>query len=164
MEIKGYENYTISETGDVWNTKFNKFLKSSISNNGYLYVGLHKNGKQKNLLIHRLLGLQFIPNPENKPEIDHIDRNPSNNSLTNLRWATRSEQCENKYAIGEISHKLICYKLNNKGKYKYKYYQIVKKGYFKKYLNVEKFTLQQAIDMRTSLLILHKLPVLLDSE
>lgn len=46
-------------------------------------------------LIHRLVAETFIPNPENKPTVDHIDRNPNNNCLSNLRWATHSEQRDN---------------------------------------------------------------------
>jgi hypothetical protein len=52
--------------------------------------------KVKQFLLARLLALHFIPNPLNKKEVDHIDRNPLNNSLSNLRWATRTENCLNK--------------------------------------------------------------------
>ena len=157
-EITGYENYTIDETGLVMNTKFNRIRKHWINKDGYLMIGLSKNGKQKKFLVHRLLGLTFIPNPNNYPEVDHIDINTSNNNLSNLRWATKKMQAENRRGYGEIKHKYISYLYKNNGKYKY--YYIEKKGYFKYRLNVEKYTLDDAIDLRRSLLSFHDLEYL----
>ena len=150
-EITGYENYTIDETGLVMNIKFNRIMKLTINNKGYLKIGLYKNNKTKFFLVHRLLALAFIPNPNNYPEVDHFDINPSNNNLSNLRWVTKKMQQENRNAYGEIKHKLIGYL--NIGKYKY--YIIQKNGYFQKHLNVEKYTLQDAIELRTKLLLEH---------
>ena len=156
MEIKDFENYTIDREGKVFNTKFDRFLNPCLNKEGYLLVCLSKNGKSKIFSLHRLLGLAYIPNPENKPTVDHIDINPSNNSLNNLRWATQSEQNENKKAYGEIPHKYIRYSYDKrKG---HKYYKIQKKGYFEKVLNVEKYTLKDAVDLRRSFLMFHKLP------
>ena len=162
MEIHGYPNYTISEDGNIWSKKKNIFLKGSLNKKGYLQITVSKNGKTKTIGLHRLLALHFIPNPENKSTVDHIDRNPLNNSLSNLRWATQSEQQENKGAWGEIKHKYICYVYHNKGKYKY--YYIQKQGYFSKCLNVNEYSLQDVLDTRRSFLILHKLPPLLNTE
>ena len=154
-EIKGYENYTIDREGKVFNTKFDRFLNPYLTKKGYLVVCLSKNGKHKMFQIHRLLGLAYIPNLENKPTVDHIDINPSNNSLNNLRWATHSEQQENQNAYGEIKHKLISYYYDKKSGYKY--YQIQKIGYFNKCLNVNKYTLKDAVDLRRSFLMYYKL-------
>ena len=158
MEITGYENYTIDETGNIWSKNTNRIMNPFINNRGYLQISLSKNGKEKKFLVHRLVGLTFIPNTNNYPEVDHIDTNPSNNNLSNLRWATRSMQNENRKAFGEIKHKYISYAYKNKGKYKY--YQIKKNGYFQYTLNVEKYTLDDAIDLRRSLLSFHDLDYL----
>ena len=91
MNITGYDDYLIFNDGGVFSIKTNIFLKTYKDKYGYLKVILYKNGKGKNLKIHRLIALHYIPNPENKLCIDHIDRNRTNNNITNLRWATISE-------------------------------------------------------------------------
>lgn len=60
---------------------------------GHLSVFSRK--AMKNFYVHRLVAEVFIPNPENKPMVDHIDRNPRNNAVSNLRWVTRSENFRN---------------------------------------------------------------------
>ena len=62
---------------------------------GYRTIGLWKNGFCKNICVHRLVAQAFIPNPENKPQIDHIDGNPLNNKVDNLRWVTAKENIAN---------------------------------------------------------------------
>lgn len=62
-----------------------------LDRNGYYRVSI----RGKRYGVHRLLAMAFIPNPQNKPTVDHIDRNPSNNSLDNLRWADHKEQADN---------------------------------------------------------------------
>ena len=158
MEIEGFENYTINESGNIYSKKRNIFMKYCINKKGYLIISLSKNGKKKTFYLHRLLALAFIPNTNNYPEVDHIDINTSNNNLSNLRWATSSMQNENRKGYGEIKHKYISYAYKNKGKNKY--YNIEKKGYFQYKLNVEKYTLDDAIDLRRSLLMFHDLDYL----
>ena len=72
-----------------------KILKGFISAYGYAMVSLCKNGKKKHFQVHRLVAIAFIPNPENKPEIDHINTIPLDNRICNLRWVTRSENQNN---------------------------------------------------------------------
>lgn len=95
--IIGYENlYKINRQGEIWSCLYQKVMKPQITDDGYMFVDLKKDGIRHKGRIHRLLGLQYIPNPDNSPTIDHIDRNKSNNSLENLRWATKKEQANNK--------------------------------------------------------------------
>lgn len=94
--IEGYEDYQVSNLGRIKSLKYNKerILSSAIDKLGYARVNL-SDGKCKLFTVHRLVAKAFIPNPDNKPYIDHIDRNPRNNSAVNLRWATPSENCIN---------------------------------------------------------------------
>ena len=102
-DLKDYEGwYQINRDGQIRNIKagkgrlIGKIKMPSPVRNNYLQTLLTKDGKGKRYYIHRLLGIQYIPNPDNKPEIDHIDRNPMNNSIDNLRWATTKENANNR--------------------------------------------------------------------
>lgn len=90
-EITNFPNYAISSFGNVKNIKSGKILKQR-NTIGYKSLGLHSNGIMKTWLVHRLVALHFILNPENKPTVNHIDMCPSNNNVNNLEWATLSEQ------------------------------------------------------------------------
>lgn len=85
--IKDFEQlYFISDEGLVWSTYSNKFLTNRLSNSGYYYVDLHKNGKSYRKYIHRLVAETFIPNPNNLPQVNHKDENKLNNNVNNLEW------------------------------------------------------------------------------
>ena len=87
---KDYEgHYQVSNFGRVKSIKFGKeiILKQSIRH-GYYYVGLLKNGKHKNYLVHRLVAEAFLENPDNLPQVNHKDENKQNNVVSNLEWCT----------------------------------------------------------------------------
>lgn len=94
--IKGFENYSVSTLGKVINNTTGKVKKGTdnYSGKGYLYVDLYNNGKRKRFFIHRLVAQAYIPNPENKPYINHKDGNPKNNRVENLEWCTPLENVE----------------------------------------------------------------------
>lgn len=93
-EIEGYEGlYQVSNLGRV---KRDDYIKPLLDGSGkYYQVSLWKNGKEKKALIHRLVAKAFLPNPENKPCVDHIDTITTNNNVSNLRWCTHKENMNN---------------------------------------------------------------------
>lgn len=99
-DVKGFEGiYQISNLGNVKSFKksITIILKPVIGGNGYLCINLSKNSQPITHNIHRLLAIHFIDNPENKRTVNHKDGNKLNNHLSNLEWATDSEN--NKHAF-----------------------------------------------------------------
>jgi len=92
-DVEGYENlYQVSTDGLVRTSHKGlwEMLSAGRKKHGYYSVLLHKDGKRKNMLIHRLVAKAFLPNPNNYPYINHKDENPSNNHVDNLEWCTAS--------------------------------------------------------------------------
>ena len=90
------DRYSVSDCGDVRNDETVRILKGRPVNGGYLYVVLHG----KSVAVHKLVATAFIPNPENKEQVNHIDGNKRNNRVENLEWCTRSENIKHAYRIG----------------------------------------------------------------
>ena len=93
--IDEFDNYSVSNFGNVRNDKKGTFLKGIKNGTGYLVVALCQNGIPKRFLIHRLIGIYFIENVNNYKEIDHLNRNKLDNCVDNLRWATSSQNQAN---------------------------------------------------------------------
>lgn len=95
-----FKDYKITEEGFVisYKNKIPKVLKPYKDRDGYYRVQITENKKRKKLLIHRLVALQYIPNLENKPEVNHINGIKTDNRVENLEWVTRSENAKHAVA------------------------------------------------------------------
>ena len=113
-DIAGFEGfYQVSDKGRIqsldreihnswngWTFIKGKISKQFLNQNGYPYVNLCKEGKVKQETVHRLVAQAFIPNPENKPYINHIDANIINAEAINLEWSTPSENTQHMLKLG----------------------------------------------------------------
>lgn len=92
-DIEGYSRYMISNAGNVFSKYLKRNLKTEVSHRGYVRCMLTNGGDSKiKVAVHRLVAYHFIPNLENKPTVNHIDKNKLNNHISNLEWATYPEQ------------------------------------------------------------------------
>lgn len=114
-DIDGFDDkYQVSNLGQIRSTYSGKkhrtiVLKPMVQKNGYLYVVLWKDGKKKNKLIHRLVALAFVDNPNNYPEVNHKDENKENNTVDNLEWCEHKTNinygtCKQKISESKINH------------------------------------------------------------
>lgn len=97
-DISGCAPYQAHPSGSIrrcWKNK-NTVLKPTITNLGYKNIALSISGKRINHSVARLVAGTFIPNPDNKPEVDHINNDPGDNRIENLRWVDRAEQMKNR--------------------------------------------------------------------
>ena len=104
--IEGFEGlYEVSNIGNVRSLNYRrtgeiKILRLYKNNNGYLKAVLCKDGKRCTKKVHRLVAVAFIPNLENKPQVNHIDGNKQNNAVSNLEWCTGKENKQHAWKIG----------------------------------------------------------------
>lgn len=106
-DIPGYEGqYAITSCGRVWSYSRKKFLKTQTFEDGYKHVILYKNKRQVPFLVHRLVALTYIPNPNDYPCVNHKDEVKDNNWIKNLEWCSRSYNARYGTAIHRKQEKL----------------------------------------------------------
>ena len=94
--IKPYKNYFVSNDGRVKNITTGKELKQWLAGRGYRRVRLYMNSVKQDYIVHRLVGIYLIPNPNNYPQIDHINRIKTDNRKINLKWCSQSKNMMNR--------------------------------------------------------------------
>ena len=102
--VEGYEGlYMVSNQGRIMGTpkpnNFGHFLKLNTKKTGYVNVCLCKENKKSGFAVHRLVANAFLPNPDGKPEVNHINGDRSDNRIENLEWVTRSENEKHAYRV-----------------------------------------------------------------
>ena len=114
-KIKGFNNYKVSNFGRLISIKTNKILKPTDNGRGYLRFSLlGDDNNNHTVYLHRIIAEAFIPNPDNKPCIDHINTNKQDNRIENIRWVTYKENTNNELTIervrnsGKKNKKKIC--------------------------------------------------------
>lgn len=100
-DVYGFEGlYLINKKGDVYSTHYKRLLKPIFDKDGYVKCTLTKEGKPHYLRVHRLVVENFIPNPKNKPSVNHLNGIKWDNRLENLEWCTTSENASHAYNTG----------------------------------------------------------------
>ena len=100
------QDYYINKLGEIFSKKRHKQRKLKLSNcNGYSIVCLHVNGKQKNEYVHRLVAKTYIPNPDNRKEVNHINGIKTDNRVENLEWCTAKENTNHAVSMGLRNNK-----------------------------------------------------------
>lgn len=107
-KIEGYEGYSVSDEGRVRNDITGTVLKPYPFRNGYLGVMLKGDNKYKHVRVHRLVAKAFIPNKNDKPQINHKDENKTNNRASNLEWCDSSYNCRFGTRTEKIKAKISC--------------------------------------------------------
>lgn len=101
VEITDFPMYSITENGEVYSLYKKKFLTSNLNREGgYLRVTLYRESLKKKVLVHVLVANAFIPNPDNKPHINHINGNKLDNRVDNLEWVTHAENIQHAVRLG----------------------------------------------------------------
>lgn len=114
-EILEFPNYEVSNLGRIRNKKTGLIRKQHKGKTciGYWNIMLWSKNKSKNCLVHRLVANAFIPNPLNKPQVNHIDGNRENNCVTNLEWVTVSENLKHSFRLGNKKARALGQKAYN---------------------------------------------------
>ena len=97
-------DYIVTNCGSIYSLKTNKKLKNRLDTNGYVQIHLRHNNKDYYVLLHRLVAKTFIPNPENKPQVNHINGNKTKNNIDNLEWCTNDENMRHAIKNGLVNY------------------------------------------------------------
>lgn len=98
------EQYLISDFGQLYSIRAHKILKYNIDSDGYCYYVLCVLGERHTIKAHKLVAMAFIPNPENKPALDHINGIRTDNRVSNLRWVTNKENSNNPITLNKLRY------------------------------------------------------------
>lgn len=116
VDIKGFEDYQVTDDGRVWSKKTNKWLKPALCK-GYEHISLSKNGFVYTKFIHKLVAETFIPNTNNYSEIDHINTIRTDNRVCNLRWTDRSGNMTNPNTVKKLKNRIFTEETKKKMSY-----------------------------------------------
>lgn len=101
--VKEYDHYEVNRLGQIRHKVRKRNLILRPNKSGYLYVNFNIKGHRQNFAVHRIVANAFIPNPNHKPEVNHIDFNKSNNCIENLEWVDSSENKKHTYANKKVN-------------------------------------------------------------
>ncbi len=103
-KIDGFYNYSVSNDGLIRNDKRNQVKAQRVNKDGYSVTDIYRDGERFTYRVHRIVANEFLDNPENKEEVNHIDGDKTNNNVDNLEWVTKSENMKHAYDTGLCLH------------------------------------------------------------
>lgn len=104
-KIPNHSLYTVTKDGRVYTSRYRKgWITGATDKLGYIRLNaINDSGNRSNLYVHRAVAMAYLPNPDNKPHVNHKDNNPSNNRLSNLEWCTQKENMQHAARQGRMA-------------------------------------------------------------